>query len=187
MRLTTTLPELVEPRLATRRLVLRPLAEGDLDDIVFGVGNFNVARYLARVPHPYGRRDAEGFLAFVRHGTAEGRELTLVIDRGGKAVGCLGLTAIGEADEFGYWRSETVWGNGYATEAGRAFLAHVFAALDLDAVRSGVFTDNPASLRVQEKLGFVSTGTSLRYSLARGHEVAHIDTILTRRRFEEGR
>ena len=88
MRVMTTLPELAEPRLATRRLVLRPLAEGDLDDIVFGVGNFNVARYLARVPHPYGRRDAEGFLAFVRHGTADVRRAAALSVRGCLAHEC---------------------------------------------------------------------------------------------------
>jgi RimJ/RimL family protein N-acetyltransferase len=185
MHPATTLRKLDEPRLVTARLVLRPLAEADLDDIVFGIGNWNVARFLSRVPFPYGRRDAEAFLGFARDSAADGSELTLVIDRGGRAIGCMGLAAIGGGDEFGYWLAEPEWNRGYASEAGRAFLAHAFVALGIDRIRSGVFVDNPASLRVQEKLGFVVTGRSMRLSLARGGEVAHIDTMLTRRRFEE--
>ena len=76
------------------------------------------------------------------------------------------------------------WGKGYATEAGRAFLAFLFGELGLDIVRSGVFVDNPASLRVQEKLGFERIGTRMIRCLARGTDIEHIDTILTRERHQ---
>ena len=42
--------------------------------------------------------------------------------------------------------------------------------------------DNPASLRVQTKLGFERIGTHMVRCLARGRDVEHIDTILTRER-----
>ena len=52
------------------------------------------------------------------------------------------------------------------------------------ARRSGVFAENRASLRVQHKLGFAAIGRSTRHSLARGEAIPHIDTVLTRGRFQ---
>jgi RimJ/RimL family protein N-acetyltransferase len=45
-------------------------------------------------------------------------------------------------------------------------------------VHSGAFSDNPASLRLQEKLGFRMTGCSEIFSFARNTMVVHIDTAL---------
>jgi RimJ/RimL family protein N-acetyltransferase len=169
----------------TARLVLRPVAEPDLDDLVEGLNDFAVVRYLARVPFPYRRRDAEDFLASVRVSEAEAADLTLVIANDGRPVGCMGLARLGEVNELGYWLRRDAWGKGFATEAARAFLGHCFGPLGQQRIVSGVFVDNPASLNVQKKLGFTETGVSSRLSLARGGEVAHIDTVLTRARFEE--
>lgn len=53
-------------RIETARLLLRPVAEQDLDAIVAGINDFEVSKMLARVPYPYARRDAESFLAAIR-------------------------------------------------------------------------------------------------------------------------
>jgi RimJ/RimL family protein N-acetyltransferase len=45
-------------------------------------------------------------------------------------------------------------------------------------VHSGVFADNPASLRLQEKLGFRMTGCSEVFSFARNTMVTHVETML---------
>ncbi len=170
-----------EIRLETGRLLLRPIGEEDLDAIVAGIDDFAVSRMLARVPHPYGRADAEGFLAVTRQEAH--RNIALSILDGEGLVGGLGLTGLRSEREFGYWLSRPAWGKGYATEAGRAFLAHLFRVERLDVVRSGVFHDNPASLRVQEKLGFERIGTHMVHCLARRRHIEHIDTILTRERY----
>jgi RimJ/RimL family protein N-acetyltransferase len=172
----------LETSLQTERLVLRPLHETDLDDIVAEVNDFAVSRMLARVPFPYCRADAEDFLAASRRSS---RDLSLILAMDGKAIGCMGLTDVKTTCEFGYWLGQAHWRQGLASEAARAFLAFAFDDLGVGTVRSGVFADNPASLRVQEKLGFEKTGSSFRQSLARGHAVAHIDTALTRNRFAE--
>jgi RimJ/RimL family protein N-acetyltransferase len=178
MSLATTPRELV---IETERLVLRPVTEADLDAIVLGIGDFAVSKMLARVPYPYARADAESFLAATRE--ASGRNIALtIVDQDG-VVGGLGLTGLRSEREFGYWLAKPAWGKGYATEAGRAFLAFLFDNAGLDIVRSGVFHDNPASLRVQAKLGFEKIGTRMIRCLARGHDIEHIDTILTRDRY----
>ena len=47
------------------------------------------------------------------------------------------------------------------------------------AVHSGVFVDNPASLKLQEKLGFRITGCTEVYSFARNTMVPHVETVLS--------
>ena len=64
------------------------------------------------------------------------------------------------------------------------FLAWIFAAHGCDTIYSGVFADNAASLRVQEKLGFVRDGETTLYSKPRGADFPHINTRLTRSAFE---
>jgi len=170
-----------DPEIATERLVLRPVRQEDLDAIVASIGDFAVSGMLARVPYPYSRRDAESFFAATRE--AAGRNIALTILDDGGVVGGLGLTGLRTEREFGYWLAKPAWGKGYATEAGRGFLAYLFGEAGLDIVRSGVFHDNPASLRVQAKLGFERIGTHMVRCLARGRDIEHIDTILTRERF----
>lgn len=175
---TTTPPD---RHIDTARLRLRPMAEADIDDVVAGIGDYAVSSMLARVPYPYRRSDA---LAFLEAAALSGdKDLTLVVTLGGRAIGGVGISGIRTEREFGYWLGRAHWGNGFATEAAMAFLAHLFGSLDLGIVRSGVFVDNPQSLRVQEKLGFEPVGTRFVHCLARGAKVAHTDTILTRERF----
>jgi len=171
--------------LRTERLILRPPAEGDLGAMVTGLNDWDVARFLARVPFPYGDKDAASFLHAARRAAAEGTDLNLLVEKDSSVVGCLGLAAIGSENEFGYWIAKPHWGQGLATEAARAFLGHCFTALGLKEIRAGAFADNPASLRVQWKLGFETAGFGTRQSLARGRDVAHIDTMLSRRSFED--
>lgn len=167
-------------RIETARLVLRGPTEDDLDDVVGEINNFAVVRMLARVPFPYTRRDAENYLAWSR---TSRNDVNLVITRAGRAIGCVGLTDLQATCEFGYWLGQSHWGQGLASEAGRAFLGYCFAEFGVDAIWAGAFTDNPASLRVQAKLGFETTGITSRLSLARHAKVEHIDTVLTRVRF----
>ena len=177
----------LEPRLETERLVLRPLGEDDLDELVAELNDLAVARNLARVPFPYTDADAADFLVASRQRAAEGEDLSLALEHAGKVIGCIGLARLKQDREFGYWLGRAHWGRGLATEAAGAFLAHAFDKLGVETVRSGVFVGNDASLRVQDKLGFARTGTRRVYCLARGVPVDHIDTVLTRAGFQEAR
>jgi RimJ/RimL family protein N-acetyltransferase len=67
------------------------------------------------------------------------------------------------------------------TEAARAVIDWYFGTeREAVRIRSGVFHFNQASLAVQKKLGFTETGSSRRHCLARGEDVRHIDTELSR-------
>ena len=84
----------------------------------------------------------------------------------------------------GYWLGKQHWGHGYMTEALRALVNHVFALSGADAIYSGAFADNRASLRVQEKAGFVHAGETALFSRPHGRERAHVNTVLTRASLE---
>ena len=173
-----------DPIIRTKRLTLRLLRESDADDLVAGLGDAAVSQMLARVPHPYRRSDAEAFVALSRRRAHAGHYLNLAIVHDSSVVGGIGINAMPITCEIGYWLARPWWGRGFATEAAEAILTYGFEVLGLKLIRSGVYIDNRASLRVQQKLGFTVVGRSMRRSLARGKAVPHIDTVLTRTRFQ---
>ena len=167
------------PDLFTERLTLRRPNDGDVDAIVSIVGNWEVARRLARAPHPYGSGDARFFLDHVVPA-----ELVWAITMTGSdtLLGAIGLTP--EADtgtaELGYWLSPAHWGRGMTTEAGRAVISFGFETLELPVLTSGYFQDNSASGQVLRKLGFVEVGRSMRPCLAIDGDVQSIEVQLLR-------
>ena len=63
---------------------------------------------------------------------------------------CTGRTA-----EIGYWLAEPFWGRGIVTDAVRALVPVAFEQTDIVRIQAGIFSNNPASMRVLEKCGFV--------------------------------
>lgn len=158
------------PDLATERLFLRRPDDRDVNSIVGVVGDWEVARRLARVPHPYGPADARFFLDHV----VPAEWVWAVTLRGSDTLlGAIGLTPEEGVDaaELGYWLSPAHWGNGITTEAARAIVAFGFESLGLPVLTSGYFEDNPASGSVLRKLGFAETGRVTRPCLAAGGEL----------------
>jgi len=59
------------------------------------------------------------------------------------------------AVEIGWRLAKGAWGNGYATEAARAALAHGFGPAGLDEIVSFTATPNVPSQRVMQRIGMV--------------------------------
>lgn len=171
------------PVIETLRLTLRPPTLGDAPAIARHLGNFAVAGNLSRVPHPFALADAEAYLR-ARPARPGPGETAFAIELEDELVGIVGTHEDGTGPVVGYWLAEPHWGRGIMTEAVTAVLDWYFGATDADLIVSGVFHFNMASLAIQHKLGFVETGRSTRYCLARGADVEHIDTELTREAFE---
>ncbi|MCZ0735685.1 GNAT family N-acetyltransferase [Phreatobacter sp. AB_2022a] len=167
----------------TPRLVLRELRRGDAPRIARYVGDIGVARMLAVVPLPYNEKDAETFVAAMGAINADGRGLGLAVAEKGAPdllIGVMSFIGALPVVEIGWWLGRPYWGRGFATEAARALIAVAFREPRLDRIVAGAFFDNPASLHVQDKLGFARTGESQRHSLARRAFVRHIDTEIVR-------
>ena len=156
----------------TERLLLRPGWAEDAPALARAIADEQVVRNLATAPWPYRQEDAEAFLASPRDPVMP---TFLILERRTdsepRIVGSCGLgRRPSGAVELGYWIGRTHWGNGFATEAGRA-LIDIAKTLKLPRLEASHFLDNPASGRVLEKLGFRPTGLSAeRYSCARGGE-----------------
>jgi RimJ/RimL family protein N-acetyltransferase len=167
------------PDLLTERLSLRRPEELDVGAIVAIVGAWEVARRLARVPHPYDAADARFFL---EHIVPAEWVWAITLQGCDTLIGTIGLTPQEGSDtaELGYWLSPVHWGQGIATEAGRAVISFGFETLGLPVITSGYFEDNRASGQVLRKLGFVDTGRTLRPCLAAGGEVPSVSMELRR-------
>ena len=164
----------------TERLRLRPPTMADAPAIARYLNNFAVAGNLARVPYPYALADAQRWLASrPPEPPAAATDFAIELSSFGY-VGQIGFHPTGGEAELGYWLAEPFWHRGLMSEAARAVVDWYFGTTDARLIRSGVFHFNKASLAVQKKLGFTETGSSRRHCLARGEELRHIDTQLSR-------
>jgi RimJ/RimL family protein N-acetyltransferase len=154
--------------ISTERLVLRPPMAEDAPAIAALANNFNVAKMVSRLPHPYRVEDALSFFENAPQWAAADSNHIFVVALAGAPIGMMGLHREHGPDfELGYWLGEPFWGQGYATEAGRAVLAWA-EARGQTRFTSRHFAENPASGRVLTKLGFIYTGAEEQtYCLAR--------------------
>jgi ribosomal-protein-alanine N-acetyltransferase len=147
-------------RLATPRLRLRPFEPHDLDAIHRVYSDPAVMRWVGTGPVA-DRATTERMLAgYAAHQRGHGFSFWAVMESAsGALIGDAGLhrTAGGEV-ELGYTLGRAWWGRGYATEAGRAWLAAAFGELGIDEVIALAEPQNVASLRVLEKLGLRRDG-----------------------------
>jgi RimJ/RimL family protein N-acetyltransferase len=175
----------------TARLVLRPLRLDDTEALFAVFSNWNVIRLLSSPPWPYGLTDAQGFVrSAVEHAPGCDEEL-LAITQDGIFIGAIGVR-MRQANaqqrrpgpNIGYWLGEKSWGQGFMSETVAAFVRFLFNTADCDTIYCGAFAENTASLRIQEKIGFLRDGTSTLFSNPRGADFPHVNTALTRDRFK---
>jgi RimJ/RimL family protein N-acetyltransferase len=182
------LPDTCE--LHTARLLLRTLRPDDATPLFALFNNWNVIRFLSAPPWPYSPSDSRLFVNGVVARSPELGEEVLAITLDGTFIGVIsvrqrepGPLQRGAGPNIGYWIGEPFWSRGFMSEAVRAFVRAIFARCESDAIYSGAFTENVASLRVQEKVGFVRDGDTTLFSKPRGGEFPHVNTVLTRGRF----
>ena len=165
------------PTVTTARLTLRPHRMSDAEAIAQSLADFQVSRMLARVPAPYDRQDATEWLSVASTDLNEG--WAFAITAGDDVhIGCVSFERRRGGWELGYWLNRFYWRRGYMSEAVHAATARFLMRMPGTEIRSGVFADNLASLRVQEKAGFRITGCSDVFSVARGAMVPHLETVL---------
>ena len=173
----------------TARLVLRPLRADDDARIFKLIAHWDILRFLSAPPWPYRREHARTFVSLRIQ--PDPTVITSVITHDDALVGVIDA-AIKPASAaqpqrgyaIGYWLGQPYWRRGYMSEAARAFIAHVFEVTGENKIYSGAVSENIASLRIQEKLGFVRAGEATLYMPAHGKELPSTNTVLTRARFE---
>ena len=139
----------------TERLILRPFEESDLDDYARILSDPEVMKWLHG--QPLSRTEAWRSIAQIRgHWELRGYGLWAAEEKStGKLVGRIGVQRPeGWPGLEAAWtvRRER-WGEGFATEGGRAAVDYAFDTLGADHVISLILPENVASIRVAEKIG----------------------------------
>jgi len=166
----------VDPIL-TRRLIIRPFAEPDLDAAYEVNSDPEARRFTGGI---VSREDSDRSLREQIHRVCQsGLGARAVVQRRtNRVIGYCGLQPFADTEEielfYGY--ATHTWGNGFATEAAAALLDLGFRCLQPERVVAIAHPENVASLRVLEKLGFNRSGT---YPHPRW-KVEHLFLALTR-------
>lgn len=144
------------PAIETRRLLLRPLGAGDLDETHALWTQPDVRRFLFDDEVILEEKALELLRRSERDFEERGYGLWGVRRRGSESlIGFCGLLRdeeTGEA-ELLYGLSREVWGGGLATEAALAVIRHGFERAGLSRVVASADAGNVASVRVMERLG----------------------------------
>jgi len=148
-------------RLTTKRLILRQPTMKDVRDLIRGINNLNVSKYLLVVPYPYTIKDAKWWINHCREEVREkprtsyNFNIEYKADR--KLIGGVGLSKINQdrkTADIGYWLAEPYWRKGIMTEAESKLIDFAFDKLKLKKIRCPVFIENQASQSLAKSLGF---------------------------------
>ncbi|WP_080797035.1 GNAT family N-acetyltransferase [Arabiibacter massiliensis] len=152
------------PALETGRLVLRPLASGDIDDVFAYCSDPAIGPDAGWAPHRT-REDSRMFVEVI----AREPHVFGVFEKTGEGatgpcIGSIGLIADPQRRNvdclmLGYALARTAWGRGYMTEASREVVRYGFEELGLGMISCTHYSFNERSRRVIEKAGFVHEGT----------------------------
>lgn len=153
-------------------VVLRPARPQDADDVVAAVDDPLIRRFVTSLPTPFGRADAESWIA-----AANARPSAWVIadPATDRLLGTARLYHVSDQDlkaEVGYWVAPWARGRGVAVAAVRAVtgwaFAHGTARMELLAE-----PENAASYRIAVRAGFTYEGE--RRGAAVGHHGGRVD------------
>ncbi|MEK6898449.1 MAG: GNAT family protein [Nanoarchaeota archaeon] len=147
----------------TKRLILRKPRISDWKDIVKGVGEISVSKSMSVIPYPYLKKNALMWIKkYIKDWEKKkGNEFLIELKENKKVVGCISLIGV---DKFngtagtGSWINKRYWRKGYITEAKIAVNNFAFNRLKLRKLDSKVFTDNLASNKTQQSMGYKLEG-----------------------------
>lgn len=150
------------PTLLTSRLCLRPFRLSDAAEVQQLAGDFEVARQVEIIPHPYPDGVAEAWIQTHADAFANRTGVIVALTRlsDNQLLGSMGLHLSREhaTAELGYWIGRPFWGHGYATEAAQTLVEFGFQTLQLHRIYGRCFAGNPGSARVLSKVGMQFEG-----------------------------
>jgi [ribosomal protein S5]-alanine N-acetyltransferase len=143
--------------ITTPSAILRSWTLSDLESLSKNADNPRIAANMRDAfASPYTSEDAYQFISMA---TSRNGNLFLTIDLHNEAIGGIGIHPLDDVKrrtaEIGYWLSESYWGMGIVTDAVRSLVPVAFGMFDIVRLQAGVYSSNPASMRVLEKCGFV--------------------------------
>ena len=153
----------------TDRLILRQWKLEDVNDVVEGLNNLNVTKWLAQVSYPYTEEDAKSFIKKSIENNLY--NFAIVLKEENKVIGGTQLTNISYVHGTaggGIWLNEKYQGKGYGTEAFGARIKYAFEELGLRRLENGYFKENEKSHKMQLKFGYKDEGIKRKKFVSRG-------------------
>ncbi len=150
---------LAAPHAGLPGLHLRRLHASDAAAFRAAVTTPEIGRMLFRFPADWPLAEAETLIAEIAPRDTPPFRLAISAADGG-FLGSVGLVTA-EPAELAYFLTPAAQGQGIMRAVLDVFVAMVFAQFDLPALRAQVYHDNPASMALLRKLGFVETGSVL--------------------------
>ena len=141
--------------LTSERLILRPLALADADDLYDVYRRREAMRFMDTPPHRSAadtREMIDGMLG------GPGTTWSLRAAADSPALGFVEYIGNAGVPGMGYMLHPDYWGNGYMSEAVRTALDYGFDEMGLDRVELWIAEQNAASLRLAERVGFRRRG-----------------------------
>jgi [ribosomal protein S5]-alanine N-acetyltransferase len=176
----------VDVRLETPRLTLRPWGEGDIEQLVLGLNDLELAKWMAFVPHPYSTAHAESWVTRCREIASASPTVTyefaIELKPERTVIGGVSLNKVDRAAGTGgggIWIANDYQGRGYGREAFQAKIRFAFNDLGLTKLVNGYFDGNDNSWAMQRKLGYRRVGEVASRCLADGRQtIEHVTTLL---------
>jgi [ribosomal protein S5]-alanine N-acetyltransferase len=146
--------------LETPRFTIRQWKPEDAEDLWMLMADPRVHQYTGDTPWPLERAmkyiqlmlDKDFRTLEVFHGAC-------VLKSGSELIGFTGLNPyLPKQPELEWQFGVPHWGNGYATEIGKAVIEAAFASTDIERIFGMVNPKNKASMRVMEKIGMTCLG-----------------------------
>lgn len=158
-------------QLETERLILRDFRDEDAQDLVEGLNNIDVTKWLSVVPFPYTLENARSFINYCKgESRKEPRinyDFAVILKSESKLIGCVSLNNINYfhriAPSGGIWFNKNYHGKGYATEAFNKRIEFAFNQLELRKIENGYFKGNESFRKLQLKLGYKEEGIRVQH------------------------
>jgi ribosomal-protein-serine acetyltransferase len=170
----------------TQRLVLTPISVRHAPSLFPLMSDARLTAYLAWAPHA-SKDETVSVLQSLERAHAEGTGYHWTIFEGEAARGLVSLIDVRrrhrlwtlDRAEIAYWVDPDRQGQGIATEATRAIVSVAFGQLDLHRLLISHTSDNPASGRIPQRLGFRLVGTEREFFKKNGvwHDMNHYELL----------
>jgi ribosomal-protein-alanine N-acetyltransferase len=158
--------------LESERLEIRRLTMDD-DEAIHSYGKDERVAHGASFPQHKDIEDARTFLRTVleHYEKKEPSSYGVILRKENTLIGGIGLPMhdrVNNKAEIGYAFAPWHWNKGYATEATRMLIDHLFTNTDVERVEARCKMLNTASARVMEKSGMTYEGTLRSHTLYNG-------------------
>ena len=160
-------------QLETGRLLLRDVREDDLPVLIAQAREPEARRGILayQADENYNRMCLVAAMAEAKNERRESYTLSVVRKSDGAIVGSCSISNVRPDSieaALGWHYGVKYWGQGFATEAARGLLYIGFGIGRVAEIYADCFADNPASIRVMEKIGMTSRENLRLFDQIRG-------------------